>query len=114
MCHGGAVRLTSVEQKELPAETRSLGRDRIPPLVRRLGAEDPQRRARYEMALEVEGIVDGGVHAEKPLSGTSRLEPLHFALSPSHRLMRVFHPIVLSQPLLMRAGQSQTPERGGV
>src|SRR3954447_24490852 len=47
------------------------------------------------MALEVEGVVDGGVHAEKPLGGANRLEPLHFALSSSHRLMRVFGPIVL-------------------
>jgi hypothetical protein len=50
------------------------------------------------MALEVEGVVDGGLHAEKPLGGASRLEPLHFALSSSHRLMRVFGPIVLRSP----------------
>jgi len=66
------------------------------------------------MALEVEGVVDGGVHAQKSLGGASRLEPLHFALSPSHRLVRVFGSIVLPQPLLVRAGQSQTPERGAV
>jgi hypothetical protein len=41
------------------------------------------------MALKVEGVVDGGVHAEKTLGGVSRLEPLHFALSSSHRLMRI-------------------------
>jgi hypothetical protein len=58
--------------------------------------------------------VDGGVHAEKPLGGASRLEPLHFALSPSYRLMRIFGSIILSQSLLMRAGQSQTPECAGV
>jgi hypothetical protein len=28
------------------------------------------------MALEIEGVVDGGVHGEKPLGGASRLEPL--------------------------------------
>ena len=56
------------------------------------------------MALKVEGVVDGGVYAEKTLGRSRRLEPLHFALSPSHRLMRVFGPIVLAQPLLMRAG----------
>ena len=39
------------------------------------------------MALKIEGVVDGGVHAEKPLSGASRLEPLHFVVSSSHRLM---------------------------
>ena len=46
-----------------------------------------------EMALKVEGVVDGGVHAEKTLGGASRLEPLHFALSSSHRLV----PAVLEQ-----------------
>jgi len=66
------------------------------------------------MALEVEDVVDGGVHAEKTLGGASRLEPLYFALSSSHRLMRIFRPIVLSPPLLMGAGQSQMPERRGV
>ena len=93
---------------------RSRGGDRILPLVRRFGSKDPERRPRDEMALKIEGVVNGGAHAEKTLSGTSRLEPLHFALSPSHRLMRVFRPIVLSQPLLMQAGQSQIPERRGV
>ena len=66
------------------------------------------------MALEIEGVVDGGVHAEKPLGGASRLEPLHLVLSPSHRLMRVFGAIIFAQPLLMCAGQSQAPERAGV
>jgi hypothetical protein len=37
-----------------------------------------------------------------------------FVLSPSHRLMRIFGSIILSQPLLMRAGQAQTPECAGV
>jgi hypothetical protein len=35
------------------------------------------------MALEVEGVVDGGMHAEKALCGACRLEPLHFALASS-------------------------------
>src|SRR5215467_4990791 len=96
----------------LAARSRSC--DGNPPLVRRLGSEDPQRRARYEMTLKIEGVVNGGVHVEKTLGGASRLEPLHFALSSSHRLMRVFGPIVFAQPLLMRTGQPQTPERRGV
>ena len=41
------------------------------------------------MALKIEGIVNGGMHAQEPLRGARRLESLHFALSPSHRLMRV-------------------------
>jgi hypothetical protein len=66
------------------------------------------------MALQVESVVNGGVHAEKPLGGASRLEPLHLVLSSSHRLMRVFGTIVLPQPLLVPAGQPQTPERRDV
>src|SRR6266436_300444 len=62
------------------------------------------------MALKVEGIMDGGMHAEKALGGSCRFEPLHFALSASHYLMRVLRPIVASKPLLMRAGQPQMPE----
>ena len=53
------------------------------------------------MALQVEGVVDGGVQAEKSLRGTGRLEPLHLALSPSHDLMRILGTIVHSQPLFM-------------
>jgi len=66
------------------------------------------------MALKIEGVMDGGVHIEKTLGGARQLEPLHFVLSSSHSLTRVFGSVVLPLPLLMRAGQSQTPERGGV
>ena len=66
------------------------------------------------MALQVEGVVDGGVNAEKPLCGASRLEPLHFAFAPPHDPMRVLGAIVHPQPLLMPAGQPELPERGGV
>jgi hypothetical protein len=40
------------------------------------------------MALEVEGVVDGGVDAEKPLRGAGRFEALHFSLARSHDLVR--------------------------
>jgi hypothetical protein len=32
------------------------------------------------MALKVEGVVDGGMHAEEALGRSSRFEPLHLAL----------------------------------
>jgi hypothetical protein len=38
------------------------------------------------MALKVEGVVDGGVHAEETLGRSSRLEALQLALAPSHCL----------------------------
>ena len=66
------------------------------------------------MALEIEGVVDGGVHAEKTLCGARRFEPLHFVLSSPHHLMRVFSAIIFAPPLLVWAGQPQAPERGGV
>jgi hypothetical protein len=58
------------------------------------------------MALKVEGIVDGGMHAQEALGGSSRLEALHLALSSSHHLMRVFGPIVAPESLFMWADQS--------
>jgi hypothetical protein len=33
------------------------------------------------VALQIEGVVDGGVHAEEALGGSSRLESLQFALA---------------------------------
>jgi hypothetical protein len=58
------------------------------------------------MALKVEGVVNGGMHAEEALSGSSRFEPLHLALSSPYRLMRVFRPIVAANPLFVRTAQS--------
>jgi hypothetical protein len=46
------------------------------------------------MELKVEVIVHGGVHVEEALGRSSGLEALHLALASSHRLMRVFSPIV--------------------
>jgi hypothetical protein len=68
----GIVRLTSVAAKGAPGGIRGLRcGNRISPLIRRLGSEDPERRARDEMALKVEGVVNGGMHAEEALGGAS-------------------------------------------
>src|SRR5580704_8453851 len=80
----------------------------------RFSSEDPQRRSRDEMALKVEGVVDGSMHAEEALSRSSRFEALHLALSSPHRLMRILGAIILPEPLLMRAGQPQLLERRAV
>ena len=53
------------------------------------------------MTLDVEVVVDGGMGGEEALSRSSGLEALHFSVSPTDRLMRVFSPIVLPQTLLM-------------
>src|SRR5215472_1648502 len=65
------------------------------------------------MALQVEGVVDGGVDAEESLCGAGRFEPLHFPLPSPHNLVRVLGAIVRAQPLLVTAGQTELPERGG-
>jgi hypothetical protein len=52
-------------------DARSRGGDGILPLAGRFCSEDPERRARDEMALKVEGVVNGGMHAEKTLGGAS-------------------------------------------
>jgi hypothetical protein len=59
----------------------------ILPLRRRFGSEGPQRGPGDEVALKVECVVDGGMHAQKALGRTRRLEPLHFMLSSSHDLV---------------------------
>ena len=61
------------------------------------------------MPLKIEGIVDGGMHTQEALRGARRLESLHLALSPSHRLMRVLGWIVAPDPLFVRAAQPQLP-----
>jgi hypothetical protein len=58
------------------------------------------------MALKVEGVVDGDVHAQEALDGSNRFEPLHLVLSSSHDLMRVSARLLHLSPLFTRTGQS--------
>src|SRR6516164_6653036 len=66
LCQINFCRARSAERN-----TRSRCGNRISPLIRRLGSEDPERRTRDEMALKVEGVVNGGMHAEEALGGAS-------------------------------------------
>ena len=61
--------------------------DGILPPRRRFGSEGPQRRSGDEVSLKIELVVDGGMHAQEPLSRDRRFEALHLALAPSHELM---------------------------
>ena len=45
--------------------------DGILPLRRRFGSEDPQRWSEDEVALKVERVMDGSVHIQKALGGSS-------------------------------------------
>jgi hypothetical protein len=72
-----------IESQTLQASCR---RDSTLPLCGSFSSEDPQCGSEDEVALQIEGIVDGGVHAEEALGGSSRLEALLLALSLSHGL----------------------------
>jgi hypothetical protein len=60
------------------------------------------------VALQVERVVNRSVNAKEALGRSRRLEPLQFALPSSDYLMRILRPIILSESLLMRTGQSET------
>jgi hypothetical protein len=78
----GAVTLPCSERAvSAPQELSGRG-DRSAPRVHRRGAKRAVRLGRGEMALDVEGVVDGGVRGEKFLRRTRTLEPLHLALPP--------------------------------
>jgi hypothetical protein len=93
---------------------RSHCRDRISAIGSPPGSEDPERGARAEIALELEGVVYRGVHAEEALGGPRWLKLLQLTLLSSHQLMSVLSPIVLPEPRLVREGQAEMLERGGV
>ena len=67
----GHCQLNCVSKASPTSDARSRGGDGILPLAGRFGSEDPERRARDEMTLKVEGVVNGGMHAEKTLGGAS-------------------------------------------
>jgi hypothetical protein len=64
------------------------------------------------MALDAESVVDGGVRGKKFLGCTRALEPLHLALAPPRRLMRILSSIVLPSPALRAPFDPKIPDRG--
>src|ERR1051325_7402646 len=106
----GTVTLPRGELKRAHTGFVSRRGNRSRPMRHRFGSEGPQGRSGDEMALQVEGVVDGGVQAEKSLRRAGRLEPLHLALSSSHSLMRVLGAVVHPPPLLVPTTQAKNPE----
>jgi hypothetical protein len=66
------------------------------------------------MALDVEGVVHGGMDREEFLRRAGALEALHLALPPSRRLMRILDAIVFPSPALMAALDPQIADRCAV
>jgi hypothetical protein len=67
-----------------------------------------------QRTLEVEGVVGGGMHRDKALGGTWRLEALHLTLAPANRLMGDLGPIVLESALVMLGAQADLLERSAI
>jgi hypothetical protein len=61
MTFDGVVTLPTKEREESTARAISSSRDDLAPRTHRRGAEGAVRSGRGEMALDVEGVVDGGV-----------------------------------------------------
>lgn len=61
------------------------------------------------MALELEGVVDGGMDGQESLGRAGRFEPLELPLAPP-RQMRILRAIVHSQSLLVPLAQADVPE----
>src|SRR3954453_20214500 len=120
---GQTVRTTTItsQSRELGRRAEALGfgrssrrSGRSVPISPGLGPEGAQGSAGNQVALEVEGVVGGGVHRDEALGGARRLEALHFALSSAEGLMGDLGPVVLVNSLFMVGAQADLLERGAV
>ena len=102
----GAVTRTEFGHLNIGEPDSDSGRGGSSPRPEGFLAEDAERAAGCEIALDVESVLDGGVNGQEPLRGTWRFEALHLALASSHRQMRVLGPIVFAQALFMASAQS--------
>jgi hypothetical protein len=66
-----------------------------------LGPEGTKSAPRYEVALGVEDVIDGGMGGQESLGGARRFEPLQLPFASPDRQMRILCPIVFSQSLLV-------------
>jgi hypothetical protein len=105
---GGFVTFSGSGKEWATANSISRLGDRSLPVRQRFGSELPQGRSGDEM-LQVEGVVDGGMDAEKPLCGAGRLEPPPL-LSPVSLLSRGYA-VILTRPFTRRnfRGISKSP-----
>ena len=108
----GDVTLPRSEREVSTPQELSGRSDRGASSLHRRGAKRAVRLGGGEMALDVKGVVDGGVRGEKFLRRTS--EPLHLALPPSRGLMRILRSIVLPSPALMPAFDPKNMDGGAV
>src|SRR5271166_3510406 len=102
-------------EREVSASQQLTGRcDCGPPRGHRVSAKRAVRVGGDETALDVEGVVDGGVCGKKFLGRPRALEPLHLALPPPRWLMRILSSIVFPSPALMPTFHPKLSSRGAV
>ena len=67
LCLIGVVTITWLWPKESRGLSLSSGCGRRPPILEGFASEEAERAAGDKMALDVEGVVDGGVSGQEPL-----------------------------------------------
>jgi hypothetical protein len=110
----GVVTLSCSEREVSAPQGLLGGPDRRSPRAHRRSAKHAVRLGGSKMALDVESVVDAGVRGEKFLRGTRTLEPLHLALPPPRRQMRILRSVVLPSPALMAPFDPKVSDRGAV
>jgi hypothetical protein len=79
-----------------------------------LRAETAEGGATDAASLHVADVVDDVVEGHDALGGSGRFEALHLALPSSHRLVRVFGPVVGAQTLLVLPREADQVQRCAV
>jgi hypothetical protein len=103
LCHGNRAGAWSAPSSG--RTSRRCGR-RVPPR-HGLSPEGAQRAAGDQMTLEVECVVNDGVHREEALARRGRLEALHLSFAAPGRLVGDRGRIVLPQTLLVARREPQ-------
>ena len=109
---GGTVTATRGRRQYL-RKTVS-GRHDLTPFCKGLGAEDLERAAGNQMALDVEVIGDGGVGREEALCRSWRSETELLPLSAPGRLMRDLRPVVRAPAGDVAIGQAEVAQGSAV
>jgi len=102
---GGVVTRTELGRWQFGSLSVGSRRGGGSPRLERFISEDAECVAGDEMALDVEGIVNGGVNGQESLGRSRRFESLHLAFASSRRLMRILSPIVPPKALLVASRQ---------
>ncbi len=105
---GRCCHIVGWRAREIDLAPFSGGRNGGAPRIHRRRPKGPVRSCRGEMALDVEGILDGGMRGEKSLRRSGALEALHLAFSSPRRLMRILRPVVAPSTSFMASCEPES------